>query len=66
MKKNNKRVKKSDTSFSKEYEELMSRNFNPYSDPVQWKEHGDQIEKFTLYENYTPVKTTSGTGVLNR
>lgn len=62
----NKRVNELTNSFSKEYEKIMSKSLNPYTKPVQWKEKGDQLEKFTLYENYTPVKTTSGTGILNR
>jgi hypothetical protein len=44
-----------------EHKELMSSFENSFVVPVQWNDNGDQIEKFSLYENYTPVKTSGET-----
>ncbi|MBR9860220.1 hypothetical protein GYB22_05640 [bacterium] len=56
-----KAYKDSNKKFIKEYNELMSRvAFNmPY--PQEWKEKGDQIEKFTMYDSYSTVKTSTDT-----
>lgn len=45
----------------KQYEELMESSKSSFVVPVQWTSEGDVIEKFSLYENYTPVKTSDNT-----
>ncbi len=62
MNKSKNGINKSKKEFVTKYNELMSSKLVNPSTQKQWNEPGDQIEKFTLYGNYTPVKTTSGTG----
>ena len=49
---------------SKDYEEIMKTSEKTVIVDTQWSEKGDYFEKFSLYDNYTPVKT-SGSTVLN-
>lgn len=57
--------KKLDKAFMKDYQKLMSTNTSPFfTINKEWNEKGDVIEKFSIYDNYTPVKTTSGTGII--
>lgn len=58
--KNDKENKMEDT-LTKQYEKLMKTSNNSFVVPVQWTTEGDSIEKFSLYENYTPVKTSGDT-----
>ncbi|HBH06381.1 MAG TPA: hypothetical protein DDX92_07240 [Flavobacteriales bacterium] len=64
MSKAKKSPKKTDKQFIKEYNELMSTPSFNTDLTRQWSESGDQIQKFTMYENYTPVKTSSGSGTI--
>ncbi|MBC6425259.1 MAG: hypothetical protein GDA51_02060 [Ekhidna sp.] len=59
--KNAKKSKKKD-SFKEDYQKIMqSSERSSFVVPVQWTNEGDSIEKFSLYENYTPVKTSGDT-----
>lgn len=64
MKKTDKPSKKTKKKFVEEYNELMSNSTFKMGMYHEWSEKGDHIEKFTMYENYTPVKTSSGTGTV--
>jgi hypothetical protein len=61
--KNEKKVKTGNTKdiLFKEYEKLMKSSNDSFIVPVQWTNEGDTIERFSLYENYTPVKTSGDT-----
>lgn len=62
MGKVSKRTSNSEIDYIKEYRDLMNEGDTTFQDVhTQWNNRGDQIEKFTLYEDYTPVKTTGGT-----
>lgn len=50
--------------FIDDYNSIMKINKNTSSSKVEWSNKGDKIEKFTMYEDYTPVKTTSGSGMI--
>ncbi len=53
-------------SFKKEYEEVMQNVETPaFLKEKQWREKGDFFEKFSLYENYTPVKTSDSTTLIS-
>lgn len=47
--------------FVQEYEELMQSSKDSFVVPVQWTDEGDSIQQFSLYEDYTPVKTSGDT-----
>lgn len=65
MNKDDKSSEQATKHYIKEYKELMSTRILGDECGFEWIEKGDQIEKFTLYDNYTPVKTTLGTGTIN-
>ena len=46
-----------------EYQEIMNSN-DGFVVPVEWSRYGDTIQKFSLYEEYTPVKTSGGTTLI--
>ena len=49
-------------SFREDYQKIIKSSDNSsFVVPVQWTNEGDSIEKFSLYENYTPVKTSGNT-----
>lgn len=60
-----KSTKKTEKQFIDNYNRLMSTNTLKNVIIHEWSEKGDHIEKFTMYENYTPVKTSSGTGAID-
>ena len=45
----------------KEYKKIMDSSNDSFIVPVQWTNEGDLIERFSLYANYTPVKTSGDT-----
>jgi len=64
MGKAKKSLKKVEERFIEEYNELMTNSTFKIGINQEWSERGDRIEKFTMYENYTPVKTSGGTGAV--
>lgn len=52
---------KKDQDFIKEYKNLMTKAPVVSSLKLEWSQPGDKIEIFTVYEEYTPVKTSSET-----
>jgi hypothetical protein len=64
MNKAKKISKETEKKLIEEYDRLMSTGTFKTGTAQEWSEKGDQIEKFTIYENYTPVKTSSGTGTI--
>ncbi|MCX2837271.1 hypothetical protein OQ279_03830 [Salinimicrobium sp. MT39] len=50
--------------FLNDYEEIMKTSERTTIVEEQWSEEGDYFQKFSLYEDYTPVKT-SGSTILN-
>lgn len=65
MSKVKKSSKESERKLIAEYDRLMSTGTFKTGTAQEWSEKGGQIEKFTIYENYTPVKTSNGTAKLN-
>lgn len=63
---NNKIMDKKEYRLIKEYEKLMETSSDSFIVPVQWSNEGDSIERFSLYENYTPVKTSGDTSPNNQ
>jgi hypothetical protein len=48
-------------NFEQDYEELMNAVDTTLLREPEWKEQGDTIVKFSMYEEYTPVRTSSST-----
>jgi len=44
-----------------DYLELMKTSNGNFISITEWKNQGDQFEKLSVYEDYTPVKTSSNT-----
>lgn len=44
-----------------EYNKIMEKSQTTFITNVQWKKKGDNFSKFTLYKNYSPVKTSGNT-----
>lgn len=59
-----KQKKHQNSNFSKEYDKIMKMDNTSVIVNRQWNSEGDRIQKFSLYEDYTPVKT-SGSTTLN-
>ncbi len=47
-----------------DYQAIMNSEKGSQVIPVQWRENGDSIQKFSMYEEYTPVKTSGSTTLL--
>ncbi|MCL6293896.1 hypothetical protein [Jejuia spongiicola] len=47
-----------------DYENLIGSSEFSFVVPMEWSNEGDSIKRFSLYEDYTPVKTSGGT-ILN-
>ncbi|MEZ4858679.1 MAG: hypothetical protein R2781_07700 [Flavobacteriaceae bacterium] len=47
-----------------EYQNLMN-SYGSFSIPTEWSKEGDTIQKYSLYEEYTPVKTSGNTTLLS-
>lgn len=62
MSKYKKSAKQAQKQYADEYNELMSTNSIKFANFQEWSEKGDEIVKFTMYDQYTPVKTSSGSG----
>lgn len=52
-------------SFTREYENLMKTSENTVIIGVQWFEKGDYFQKFSMYDNYSPVKTSGSTTLIS-
>lgn len=53
--------------FTYEYEKIIGKEVNTnLSTKREWKKTGDFFEKFSLYENYTPVKTSGSTTLITK
>jgi hypothetical protein len=57
-------IRKNDGELIQEYNDMMSINSHNSNVRPEWNGSGDYIVKFTLYGNYTPVKTSSSTEVI--
>jgi len=44
-----------------DYLELMKTSNGNFISITEWKNQGDQFEKLSIYEDYTPVKTSGNT-----
>lgn len=47
--------------FTEEYEKIMGKERSTTLTTPEWNETGNFFKKFSLYENYTPVKTSGHT-----
>lgn len=63
-----KKTKNNKTKYSEFAEKYMAEHNkicgeNTTSCPIiqEWQKQGDSFRKFSIYENYTPVKTSSNT-----
>lgn len=48
-------------SFYDDYLEIMKTNNSDFISKTEWKSLGDQFEKLSIYDDYTPVETSSST-----
>ena len=55
-----------DESLAEEYNKLFKTFDHTISIRQQWSKPGDIIQKFSIYENYTPVKTSGSTTLINK
>ena len=60
-----KQTKNKATKFSEDHQEIMKTSDHTTLVDVQWSEEGDFFQKFSLYENYTPVRTSGNTTLLS-
>lgn len=44
-----------------DYLEIMKTNNGDFISNTEWKSQGDQFKKLSMYEDYTPVQTSSNT-----
>jgi len=56
---------KQSDSFYREYEHIMKTSENTVIVDVQWAEKGDYFQKLSMYDNYTPVKTSGDTTLIS-
>jgi len=61
----NRQKRNQNYSFAKEYSEIVDIEKNSVKIERQWTSEGDQIQKFSLYDNYTPVKTSGSTTLIS-
>ena len=47
--------------YAQQYAEIMKSYRNTVAVPAEWSKKGDSFQKFSLYGNYTPVKTSDRT-----
>lgn len=52
---------KNEETFFEDYQKIIESSNGSFVVPVQWTNESDSIEKFSLYEEYTPVKTSGDT-----
>lgn len=52
---------KKSRDFIEEYKVLMTKAPIVSGLKLEWSQPGDKIEKYTVYEEYTPVKTSTET-----
>jgi len=52
--------------FTKNYNEIMKTSENTVIINTEWSEKGDQIQKFSLYENYSPVETSGNSTLISQ
>lgn len=55
--------KNSLNSFYDDYLEIMKTNGNDFISKTEWQSPGDQFEKLSMYDDYTPVETSSNTQI---
>lgn len=48
-----------------DYLELMKTSSSDFISTTEWKNQGDMFEKLSMYEDYTPVETSSNTTISN-
>ena len=56
--------KKTPPDFQEEYSQIMKNMSKLFFVERQWEKTGDNFVKFSLYENYTPVKTSGSTTLI--
>lgn len=54
------------TAFRDEYEEIVNSKEKIVVVNQEWSEKGDVFQKFSMYENYTPVKTSGSTTLISQ
>lgn len=57
--------KKAKNAFEKDYMKITKGLSHIISHEKEWLKKGDFFHKFSLYENYTPVKTSGETTLVN-
>ena len=50
--------------FEKDYNKIIKSNQTTILNNLEWSSKGDSFIKFTLYKEYTPVKTSCNTTLL--
>tara|TARA_R110002020_G_scaffold63170_2_gene168828 strand:- start:201872 stop:202075 length:204 start_codon:yes stop_codon:yes gene_type:complete len=49
------------TTYLDDYLEIMKTTNGDFISNTEWKSQGDQFKKLSMYEDYTPVQTSSNT-----
>ena len=49
------------TKLTSEYEDLFENSSNSVIVNVEWRANGDNFQKLSVYENYSPVRTSGNT-----
>lgn len=50
-------------NFIDDYLEIIKSGSGDFVSHTQWNSAGDQFEKLSIYEDYTPVETSSNTQI---
>ena len=53
--------KQNTNSYLNDYLEIMRTNTSDFISNTEWTSIGDQFEKLSMYDDYTPVETSSNT-----
>lgn len=54
---------KNANQLAKDHDKILKDNKSERQ--VEWREFGDNFQKFTMYKNYTPVEISNNTKLIN-
>lgn len=53
-------------TLTEDYNEIMKTSENSVVIETEWSQTGDFFEKFSLYENYSPVETSGSSTLISK
>ena len=56
--------KQTDQKFADKYEKIFEKSSYTPNIKREWRHPGDSFKKLSIYENYTPVKTSGSTTLI--